>query len=108
LTRPVKKEKRTIRLVRLTQLVQSGPGRNASDLAKACKVDQRTIFRDPAGLRQSGLPIEYDPKTERYPASGWALPPVQLTDEEALALFGLAHEFGWLKKPQSRIGVFCN
>lgn len=44
------------------------------------------------------MPIEYDPKTERYSASGWALPPVQLTEEESLALFGLANEFGWRKK----------
>jgi predicted DNA-binding transcriptional regulator YafY len=94
----VKKEKRTIRLIRLTQLVQSGPGRNASDLAKACKVDRRTIFRDLAALRESGLPIEFDEETKRYSARGWALPPVQLTPDEALALFGLATEFGWRKK----------
>jgi predicted DNA-binding transcriptional regulator YafY len=49
-------------------------------------------------LRASGLPIEFDPKTERYSASGWALPPIQLTEEESLALFGLANEFGWRKK----------
>jgi predicted DNA-binding transcriptional regulator YafY len=82
----------------LTQLVQSGPGRNASDLAKACSVDRRTVFRDLAALRESGLPIEFDPKTKRYSARGWALPPVQLTAEESLALFGLANEFGGQKK----------
>ncbi len=98
LSRAVKKEKRTIRLVRLTQLVQSGPGRNASDLAKACKVDRRTIFRDLAALRESGLPIDYDPITHRYSARGWALPPVHLTEEESLALFGLANEFGGQNK----------
>jgi predicted DNA-binding transcriptional regulator YafY len=80
--------------MRLLQLLQSGPGRNASDLAKACKVVRRTIFRDLAVLRDAGLPLKFDAKTERYSSIEWLLPPVQLTTDEALALFGLADEFG--------------
>jgi predicted DNA-binding transcriptional regulator YafY len=93
-----KKDKRAVRWIRLLQLLQSGPGRNASALAKACNVARRTIFRDLAALRQAGLPLNYDPKTERYSAGGWLLPPVQLTDEEALAISGLAKEFGMNRK----------
>jgi predicted DNA-binding transcriptional regulator YafY len=79
-------------------MLQSGPGRNASDLAKACSVGRRTIFRDLAALREIGQPLEYDPKTERYSSASWLLPPVQLTAEESLTLFSLAREFGGNKK----------
>ncbi len=41
------------------------------------------------------MPLEYDPRTERYYVSpSWAMPPVQLTSDEAFALIGLATEFG--------------
>ena len=93
-----KKDKRAVRWIRLLQLLQSGPGRNASALAKACNVGRRTIFRDLAALREAGLPLNYDSKTERYSAGGWLLPPVQLTAEEALTISGLAREFGRNKK----------
>jgi proteasome accessory factor B len=54
------------RLLRLLQMLQSGPGKNASALAKACGVVRRTIFRDLQTLRDAGLPLEFDAKTERY------------------------------------------
>lgn len=67
-------------------------------MAKACNVGRRTIFRDLSALRDAGLPLTYDPKTERYAAGGWLLPPVQLTADEAFALLGLAQEYGYRKK----------
>jgi predicted DNA-binding transcriptional regulator YafY len=67
-------------------------------LAKICNVGRRTIFRDLAALRVSGLPLEYDSKTDRYSASRWLLPPTQLTAEELRALSGLAIEFGLKNK----------
>jgi predicted DNA-binding transcriptional regulator YafY len=76
-------------------MLQSGPGKNASALAKAFNVGRRTIFRDLQALRDAGLPLEYDAKTERYYVSpSWAMPPSKLTDDEAFALIGLATEFG--------------
>src|SRR5262249_25274011 len=59
---------------------------------------RRTIFRDLAALRDAGLPLKYDSETDRYSASGWLLPPTQLTTEESRALSGLALEFGYRKK----------
>ena len=77
------------------QMLQSGPGKNASGLAKACGVGRRTIFRDLQALRDADVPLEFDPKTERYFMSSRAgVPPAQLTEEEAFALVGLATEFG--------------
>jgi predicted DNA-binding transcriptional regulator YafY len=67
-------------------------------LAKACKVTRRTIFRDLIALRKAGLPLRYDPKTERYSSTTWLLPPAQLTAEESLAISSLAKEFGGNKK----------
>ena len=87
---PSRRDKRIIRLVRLMQLLQSGPGQNASDLAKACKVGRRTIFRDLRVFREAGLPLEYDAKTERYfAARSWRLPPSKLTSDEALCAYRL-------------------
>ncbi len=40
------------------------------------------------------MPLKFDAKTERYSSIEWLLPPVQLTTDEALTLFGLADEFG--------------
>jgi predicted DNA-binding transcriptional regulator YafY len=89
------KNKRITRLLRLLQMLQSGPGKNASALAKAFKVGRRTIFRDLQELRDADLPLEYDAKTERYyVSSSWAMPPSKLTSDEALALIALATEFG--------------
>src|SRR5256885_13634239 len=89
------KNKRITRLLRLLQMLQSGPGTNASTLAKAFNVGRRTIFRDLQVLRDADLPLEYDARTERYYVSpSWAMPPAKLTDDEAFALIGLATEFG--------------
>jgi proteasome accessory factor B len=76
-------------------MLQSGPGKNASALAKACGVVRRTIFRDLQTLRDADLPLEYDAKTKRYyAAKSWRLPPTKLTSDEALAVIALATEFG--------------
>lgn len=88
------KDKRITRLLRLLQTLQSGPGKNVSALAGLFQVNRRTIFRDLKTLRQAGMPLEYDPESERYYVSPtWAMPPTRLTPEEAFALIGLATEF---------------
>ncbi len=89
------KDQRITRLLRLLQTLQSGSEKNVAALAGAFRVTRRTIFRDLKTLRQAGMPLEYDPQTERYYVSPtWAMPPTQLTPEEAFALIGLATEFG--------------
>ena len=89
------KDKRITRLLRLLQMLQSGPGKNASGLAKACGVGRRTIFRDLQTLRDAGVPFEFDAKAHRYCVQQSSLiPPAQFTADEALALVALATEFG--------------
>src|ERR1043165_3378007 len=89
------KEKRITRLLRLLQMLQTGPGKNASSLAKACGVGRRTIFRDLQTLRDADVPLEFDPKAKRYfVTAGSLMPSAQFTQEEALALVALAKEFG--------------
>ena len=88
------KDTRITRLLRLLQTLQSGSGKNVSALAGLFQVNRRTIFRDLKTLRQAGMPLEYDPESERYYVSPtWAMPPTRLTPEEAFALIGLATEF---------------
>ena len=60
------KDKRITRLLRLLQMLQSGPGKNASVWPKrAASVGVRS-FVILQTLREAGLPLEYDAKTERY------------------------------------------
>ncbi|HEX5471438.1 MAG TPA: WYL domain-containing protein [Lacipirellulaceae bacterium] len=89
------KDQRITRLLRLLQLLQTGPGKNAAALSKACSVGRRTIFRDLQTLRDAGVPLEFDPKAQRYYVQSTALlPPTEFTLEEALALISLAAELG--------------
>jgi predicted DNA-binding transcriptional regulator YafY len=87
--------KRTVRIIRLLNMLQSGEGHNCSSLAKACGVKRRTILRDFRTLHEAGVPVEYDRKEQRYRIGGAAyLPPTDFTAEEALALMALAADFG--------------
>ncbi len=89
------KDKRITRLLRLLQMLQTGTGKNAAALSKACSVGRRTIFRDLQTLRDAGVPLEFDAKANRYfIQSATLLPPTDFTAEEALALVALATEAG--------------
>jgi len=86
---------RTHRLLKLIGLLQVGSGWSASQLADACQVTRRTIFRDLDVLRQAGVPLFYDSQQMRYRIPGtYFLPPTNFTPEEALALLVLCHELG--------------
>lgn len=75
------------RLLRILTLVQSHSGWTARRLATECQVQPRTIFRDLGELEAAGIPIYFDDKARTYRLpSGFFLPPVSLTPEEALAL----------------------
>lgn len=83
------------RLLEVIGLLQAGTGYNAEALARACNVSRRTIFRDLDTLRQSGVPLSYDERRERYQiSSAFYLPPTTFTPEEALSLIILCHELG--------------
>jgi predicted DNA-binding transcriptional regulator YafY len=53
------------------------------------------MFRDLVGLRQAGVPLEFDADRDRYSIPGaYFLPPVNFTAAEALSLITLAAEMG--------------
>ncbi|RKE18809.1 YafY family protein [Streptomyces sp. TLI_171] len=93
MTRPVG------RVLTLLELLQSGGVRTVADLAGHLGVDERTVRRYVAQLVELDLPVES--VRGRYGgyrlAPGHRMPPLMLTDEEAVAvLFGLtaAHRAG--------------
>lgn len=58
-------------------------------------MSRRTIFRDLDLLRQSGLPIRFDQREQRYRIlENCFLPPTDFSPQEALALIVLCHEMG--------------
>jgi len=83
------------RLLNLIGMLQAGRGYNAEALARACEVSRRTIFRDLDALRQSGVPLHYDDRAQRYHIpETYFLPPTNFTPEEALALIVLCQDLG--------------
>ncbi|MFF4338489.1 helix-turn-helix transcriptional regulator [Kitasatospora sp. NPDC001540] len=81
------------RVLTLLELLQSGGVRTVAELAERLEVDERTVRRYVAQLVDLDLPVES--VRGRYGgyrlAPGHRMPPLMLTDEEALAvLFGLA------------------
>ncbi|WP_033221664.1 helix-turn-helix transcriptional regulator [Kitasatospora phosalacinea] len=87
MTRPV------ARVLTLLELLQSGGVRTVAELAERLEVDERTVRRYVAQLVDLDLPVES--VRGRYGgyrlAPGHRMPPLMLTEEEALAvLFGLA------------------
>jgi proteasome accessory factor B len=91
---------RISRLVQLLGLLQAGRGNNAGELAAACGVTKRTIFRDLDVLRQAGVPLLFDDDSGIYRIPGtYFLPPTNFTAEEALAVMVLCYEFGGSRLP---------
>jgi proteasome accessory factor B len=83
------------RLLKLIGLLQAGKGYNSDALAEDCRACRRTVFRDLALLRASGLPLAFDEADQRYRLAAVAyLPPMDFTAEEALAMIVLCHELG--------------
>lgn len=81
--------------MQLLGLLQAGKGHNAGELAGACEVSRRTIFRDLDVLRQAGVPLLFDDDHGVYRIPGtYFLPPTNFTTEEALAVIVLCYEMG--------------
>ncbi|MGW0791188.1 helix-turn-helix transcriptional regulator [Streptomyces sp. NPDC002911] len=76
------------RLLRLVSLLSARPSWTNAELAERMEVDQRTVRRDVARLREIGYAVESDPGPwggYRLQA-GTRIPPLILDDEEALAV----------------------
>lgn len=81
---------RVQRLLRLIAAIQSKHGLDAAELARLCEVHERTIYRDIDTLNASGVPCSFDAEFRGYRvASGFFMPPVELTFEEAMAIIAL-------------------
>lgn len=86
---------RLLRLLRLLELLQSGPLYSAADLAEETGVTRRTIFRDLQLLKKAGLQLRYDEERQGYALPPRTfLPPADLTVDETLSLLNLAMQLG--------------
>jgi len=78
----------TARVLTLLELLQSGGTRTSAELAERLNVDGRTVRRYVEHLRDLGIPV--DSVRGRYGgyrlARHYRMPPLMLTDEEALAV----------------------
>lgn len=81
------------RLLKILALVRSGRAVTPHDLATACGVVERTIYRDLKEIEGAGFPVRFDAANNRYEFAGdLFLPPVQLTTDEALSLAVLCEQ----------------
>jgi predicted DNA-binding transcriptional regulator YafY len=83
----------TARVLALLEILQAGGTVTVVDLAARLAVDERTVRRYAAHLADLGIPVET--RRGRYGgyrlASGYKLPPLMLSDDEAVAVvLGLA------------------
>ena len=78
----------TARVLALLEILQAGGGFTVADLAGRLGVDERTVRRYAVHLADLGIPVEV--RRGRYGgyqlAAGYKLPPLMLTDEEAVAV----------------------
>lgn len=78
----------TARVLALLEILQAGGGYTLADLAGRLSVDERTVRRYAAHLADLGIPVEA--RRGRHGgyrlAPGYKLPPLMLTDEEAVAV----------------------
>lgn len=75
------------RLLRIVTLVQGAGAYTTERLAAELGVSERTIFRDIKKLNDTGVPVLFDDSSGGYKVgTGFFLPPLQLTVDEALAL----------------------
>ena len=78
--------RRADRLFQLVQLIRGRRLTTAAYLAERLVVTSRTIYRDVADLQHQGVPIEGEAGVGYRLGSGFDLPPLMFTQEEAKAL----------------------
>ena len=78
--------RRADRLFQLVQLIRGRRLSTAAYLAERLGVTARTIYRDVADLQHQGVPIEGEAGVGYRLGTGFDLPPLMFTEEEAKAL----------------------
>ena len=78
----------TTRVLTVLELLQAQPGLSGAELARRLEVDRRTVRRYVVMLQDLGIPVEAE--RGRYGGyrlrPGFKLPPLMLTEDEALAV----------------------
>ena len=78
--------RRADRLFQIVQLIRGRRLSTAQFLAQRLEVSERTVYRDVAELMTQGVPIEGEAGVGYRMRSGFDLPPLMFTHEEAQAL----------------------
>ena len=78
--------RRTDRLFDIIQILRDGKLHRAQEIAKACEVSVRTIYRDMDTLVASGVPVQGERGVGYMITEAISLPPLTLTTEELEAL----------------------
>lgn len=74
------------RLMAIITLLQANRRRSVAQIAEHFGISQRTVFRDLRAIGEIGVPLIFEPEKGYSVGSGFFLPPVSLTAEEAQAL----------------------
>lgn len=74
------------RLMGIITLLQAKKHRTLPQLAEHFSISERTVFRDLKAIGEIGVPVYFEPEKGYSVDSGFFLPPVSLTIEEANAL----------------------
>lgn len=82
--------RRADRLFQTVQLIRGRRLTTAAFLARRLEVSQRTVYRDIADLQHQGVPIEGEAGVGYRLGSGFELPPLMFTQDEAAALVAAA------------------
>lgn len=78
--------KRTDRMLALILELQANGWQRAEDLADRFGVSRRTIYRDMTAMAESGVPVVSEPGRGFSLVEGYFLPPLHLTEDEAILM----------------------
>lgn len=96
--------RRADRLFQIVQYLRGGRLTKAADLAGRLEVSERTIYRDIADLKTSGVPIDGEAGVGYLMREGFDLPPLMFTRNEVTALVAgarLIRAWGGLEMAQA-------
>ena len=82
--------RRADRLFQIVQIVRGRRLTTAALLARRLEVSERTVYRDVADLQRQGVPIEGEAGIGYRLGTGFELPPLMFTQDEARALVAAA------------------
>lgn len=82
--------RRADRLFQIVQIIRGRRLTTAMFLARRLEVSERTVYRDVADLQRQGVPVEGEAGVGYRLGSGFDLPPLMFTQDEATAIVASA------------------